>query len=333
MQENLLGGDPKSTGPGLIWPGLIFYHKNYSDRIKVMIKEKTILFYKNFRQRCKKIFGNQIFRLFIFRVPNIIFLNHLKSNFVIIDEIKYHLDPKDNHFLSVNKIYEPQVTKTMKEIIKLGDWVIDIGANIGYYTLLLAKLVGPKGKVISFEPDPTSFKILKKNIKANNFKNIVPENKAIADKNREINFYISKKDTRFHQIFDNPDNKKILRIRAITLDQYLKKFSGRIDFVKIDIEGAEPLALQGMEKTIKKNRNIKIITEYAPNHLKLSGYDGGKYLKNLADLNFKFYDLDQIKEKNIYLSKKKILAKYPDNNSSWTNLLCLKNRTRKSKMD
>ena len=293
-----------------------------------MIKEKIRLIYKNFRQKCKKIFGNKIFRFFPFRILNIIFLNCLKSNFVVINEVKYHLDPKDNNFLSVNKIYEPQVTKTINKIVKAGDWVVDIGANIGYYTLLLAKLVGPKGKVISFEPDPTSFKILKKSIKANNFKNIILENKAITDKNQEIDFYLSKKDTRLHQIFNNPNSKEVLRIQTTTLDDYLKNFSAVINFVKIDIEGAEPLALQGMTKTIKKNSNIKIITEYVPNHLKLSGCDGENYLKNLANLNFKFYDLDQIKEKNICIGKKQIIAKYPEKNTSWTNLLCLKNRTR-----
>ena len=69
----------------------------------------------------------------------------------------------------------------MREILKPGMVVLDIGANIGYHTLISSKLVGNTGKIYSFEPEPHNFKLLLKNIEINEFKNIIPINKALSN--------------------------------------------------------------------------------------------------------------------------------------------------------
>ena len=95
--------------------------------------------------------------------------------FVHIDGNKIFLDSKDTLHLSTKKIYEELGTEIVKKEVKEGDIVIDIGANIGYFTLLFAKLVGPAGKVYSFEPEPSNFSILKKNVKVNEYRNVILE--------------------------------------------------------------------------------------------------------------------------------------------------------------
>ena len=70
------------------------------------------------------------------------------------------------------------MTALVKRIVRNGDIVVDIGAHIGYYTLIFARLVGPKGKVFAFEPEPNNFNLLIKNIKINGYKNIIPVQKA-----------------------------------------------------------------------------------------------------------------------------------------------------------
>ena len=86
-------------------------------------------------------------------------------------KLKFILDKNDNLEFSVRE-YEPEIRKIFKSHVKRGCTVVDIGAHIGYYTLLSAKLVGPEGKVFAFEPNPENCLILERSIAANNFHNV-----------------------------------------------------------------------------------------------------------------------------------------------------------------
>jgi len=101
-------------------------------------------------------------RYFIVRASSDILRSHLKSNFVEVNGHKIFLDSLDSLRLSINGIYEEFETQMLKKIINKEETVVDIGANIGYYTLIFAKLVGDKGKVFAFEPEPNNFELLKK---------------------------------------------------------------------------------------------------------------------------------------------------------------------------
>ena len=88
--------------------------------------------------------------------------------------------------LSTRGYYEPFITAFVKDMIKEGDIVIDIGAHIGYYTLLFSKLVGKTGKVFAFEAHPDNFTLLKQNVETNGYTNVVVENKAVSNYNGKI---------------------------------------------------------------------------------------------------------------------------------------------------
>ena len=91
----------------------------------------------------------------------------LKSDFIEVQGSKMFLDKWDSLDLSLNQVYNEFDTQTVKNQVKEGDIVLDVGAHIGYYTLMLAKSVGTKGKVFSFEPEPHNVEVLKKNISIN----------------------------------------------------------------------------------------------------------------------------------------------------------------------
>ena len=80
-----------------------------------------------------------------------------------------YLDSKDSNKLSFNEVYEYLVTELVQKEVKMGNVVLDIGAHIGYYALMFAKLVGPHGKVFAFEPEPGNFAILEKNVRVNDY--------------------------------------------------------------------------------------------------------------------------------------------------------------------
>ena len=118
-------------------------------------------------------------------------IERLKNEFVIIDGNKMFLDEKDSLLLSINKIYEKNETNFVKDSVNKGDIVIDIGANIGYYTLMFAKLVGDTGKIYSFEPDPRNFLILEKNIQINGYNNVILEKKSVSSKLGKSILYVN----------------------------------------------------------------------------------------------------------------------------------------------
>lgn len=144
---------------------------------------------------------------------------------------------------------------------------IDIGACIGYYTLLLSKLVDKQGNVISFEPDATNFILLQKNIATNNLLNTAAFQLAVGDKNQKV-FLKKGASPGQHTVSENKEDASI--IGMINLDSFFKKNNlvmENVGYVKIDAEGCEFKVLQGMHQIIKNAKEIIIQFEFAPQHL------------------------------------------------------------------
>jgi len=141
--------------------------------------------------------------------------------------------------------------------IKKDDIIIDVGPYAGIFTIYAAIKVGSKGKVIAFEPDPYTYIILKRNIKLNKLKNVIVVKKGLYDKDAKLAFDIQGPPSNII-----PKYKKVLTfnyIRTTTLDKELQKLKfGKVNFIKMDIEGAEIKALLGAQKTIKNNPNINL---------------------------------------------------------------------------
>jgi len=115
--------------------------------------------------------------------------------------------------------------------------VVDIGANIGYYTLIFARLVGEQGRVFAFEPDPANFSLLAKNVAVNNYHNVELIQKAVSDQTGNARLYLSPKSTVDHRIYSSNDNRKFIDVEAVRLDDYFLDNNGKIDFIKMDIQG------------------------------------------------------------------------------------------------
>ena len=109
-------------------------------------------------------------RAFRRRLNNYV-ISHYKTNYVELDGRKMFLDPKDSLRLSL-KEYGKREMELVKKIVKKGVVIVDLGANIGFWTLVFAKIVGDEGHVFAFEPGPANFGILKKNVEINHFQNV-----------------------------------------------------------------------------------------------------------------------------------------------------------------
>jgi len=117
----------------------------------------------------------------IWKINNFV-KTRLKTDFAVIHGSKMYLGSKDHYSLSIFEFYEPLETEIVKQEVKKGNLAIDVGASIGYYALLFAKLVGTEGKVVAFEPVPERYHILEKNIKLNNLKNVDLVKKSVSNK-------------------------------------------------------------------------------------------------------------------------------------------------------
>jgi|SRR3989344_1089398 len=159
-----------------------------------------------------------------------------------------------NHVL---ESYEPETTQYFKKTIQPGMTVVDVGANLGYFTRLSAKLVGPTGHVYAFEPDADNFLLLKENTKQ--LKNVHIVQSAVSNREGTVTFYLSDK-MGMHSLLECKNKGEQVTVSSTTLDCLSEKTD--INFVKIDVEGAEREVFQGMEKLLL--RKPIIVFEYNP---------------------------------------------------------------------
>jgi len=264
--------------------------------------KKTMEFTSKHREGTTK---SRLFRSYRRRCINYV-QSKCSSNFVVLEGRKMFLNEGDYLKLLVTE-HEGLATRIAKNEIKKGDTVLDLGAHIGYWTCLFAKLVGKTGKVFAFEPDPESFQILKKNVEINGYKNVTLEQKAVGDKTQKTRLYKSYLATD-NRIYDTHENRDSIEIDVVRLDDYFNGFEGEIDFIKSNIQGADFKAVQGMPSLIKKSKNLKMMLEYCPFMLNEFGSDQKEFIDTLvkkefmintvhwADKKMKPAQLDVIKE-------------------------------------
>ncbi|MDN3655866.1 FkbM family methyltransferase [Ferruginibacter paludis] len=192
------------------------------------------------------------------------FVNELGSKQIVLRHAgKMELQTNDyiDHWLYTGADFEPHVVRLFLKILKKGNNVLDIGANIGYFSLIASKLVGVSGKVYSFEPTPLTLHKLNKNISLNNSSNIMVYNKAVSDHNGKALFKIPigmVKNSGRASFRNIEENNLTVEVQTITLDSILDEIQP-VHLIKMDIEGAEAMALKGMKNLIKRDRPIFIM--------------------------------------------------------------------------
>jgi FkbM family methyltransferase len=166
--------------------------------------------------------------------------------------------------------YEKELGDLLKKMLRSNDVFIDIGANIGYFSLLSAN-VSPSVKVISFEPGKDLFQKMKENFSINDSKNIVAINAAVGEINEERELFLSDANNLGMSSFHQPENYsgRKEKVVVITIDDWYKTSGlGKIDLIKLDIEGSELAALKGMSAVLEKQKPA-LIVEINPEILSL----------------------------------------------------------------
>jgi len=249
-------------------------------------------------------------------------LSNLRPDYIESEGHKFFLDESDSLHLFPDGIYEEFGTSIVKQMIKKGDVVLDLGAHIGYFTLIFAKLVGENGKVYAFEPSPDNYSLLKKNVQVNGYNNVILVKNGVSNKTGKNMLYLSDSNPGDNMIIDTKENRQSIEIETVRLDDYFRDFKNQINFIKMDIQGAELDALRGMSSLLKKMENIKIMSEFAPKWLKKFGNEPIEYLKLLKEFNFKIFEIDGKKKKISRVNSQELIKKYSPEREEYTNLLC-----------
>jgi len=160
-------------------------------------------------------------------------------------------------------IRERGVLRFAQDRLKKGDVVFDVGAHVGEYALLFSELVGPSGKVVSFDPDPVACKILRKNLELNKITNVVIEQQCVSNKTGKTSLMAERlgsglSSTTLDQLALDA-HYKTLEVEATTIDDYCSAHDIFTGWVKVDNEGAEPLTIKGMTRLIETHHPSTII--------------------------------------------------------------------------
>lgn len=185
--------------------------------------------------------------------------------------------------------WEPNLSRFMEATIRPGDSVVDLGANIGYFTLLMSKLVGPTGRVISIEAAPTTAAILRENVAANACSNVDVKEIAIAEKEGELKLFHSRwgeTNTGAATLVEGRGSAGYDVVKTDTLLDVLAENAPRVSFIKIDIEGAEmPVLNEILANRAHFGRSLTIVCELEDSNMQIvdrfrtSGFEAG-YIEN-----------------------------------------------------
>jgi FkbM family methyltransferase len=232
----------------------IILGKERRDRV---YKEKDINF-KDFLYRSLKLLGIEKSVMLKFDVPKYgyrVYCPINKEDFAIMSR---HEDEIIDHFNT-----------------KQGDIVVDVGAHMGKYTIIASKQVGANGKVIAIEAHPGNYEMLNHNIKLNGLTNVIPLNYAVYSKETKIKLFLPDEEsgyTMHHSVMFNylsskyplqgKDNEKFIEVNANTLDNLLQKNGiSQVNWIKIDVEGAEFEVLKGSANILSTSKDINLLIE------------------------------------------------------------------------
>ena len=191
--------------------------------------------------------------------------------------------------------WEPDVTRFFVRIVRPGMRIVDVGANVGYYTLLACSLVGTTGSVTAFEANPAVAAFARRSILVNGFRDrATVVGMAVTDAPGMVILHRLNQRQGDSSLFDFSEDQLAfagdqatkLEVPATSLDTFFDK-NETIDLIRMDVEGAEPLVFDGMRRIIERSPRMKIMLEFFPERIQRSGHQPAKFLESIKAMGFR----------------------------------------------
>lgn len=224
----------------------------------------------------------------------------LREKFVPATDVEFSTDdghlfvsPPDNVSSFVAGVFgqrDQHVYRFWRRHLPKGGVLLDVGANIGLYGVPAGALVGPRGAVICFEANTSTYRYLLKNLSRNHRANVIAENVAVGASVGEIR--IANQTSNIGEVHVAAGMETGEVVPMVSLDVYCAKHGiARVDYIKIDVEGYEASVLRGAARVLRDNLDILVQTEYEPRHLKRYG-DSGEMARILFAQGLRPFALD-----------------------------------------
>ena len=187
-------------------------------------------------------------------------------------------------------IFEDEMRSLIETLLHPGMTMIDLGANIGYFSLVGARSVGSSGRVYAFEPDPVTFAILDKNVRASGLHDVIRTiNKAVTDTEGTVLLFRYAVDSGMNNLYRGEGGLDTgVMVSTTSLDSFFEKDGwAQVHLIKVDIEGAETAAFAGMHRLVGRNPSLVMIVEFNPWCLRNAGVTHHDFFDSLMRLGFK----------------------------------------------
>ncbi len=186
--------------------------------------------------------------------------------------------------------------------------VADVGANLGLYTLLASRRVGPTGCVHSFEPDPHNFALLRRSVAANRCSNVILHQAAVADEVGTVRLHLCEEHHGDHRIYAAGQGERpAIEVPVTTLDAVLGR-QPRLDLVKMDIQGSEWRAIEGMKRLIAANPGLTMFLELWPRGLREGGGNAAAFVQRLRELGLHIQHINSAKASLEVIEDQELIA-------------------------
>lgn len=263
---------------------LLYYIRNtagFSDKLVLFL---AIISYTAFRLLTRLRWG-KVNRDNIMKEKRISLATFMLSDITtIIDGCKYYFQKKQKMFFVESEV---NIHGLIKGILQPGDTFVDIGSNMGQYSLPIAKRVGSKGRVIAADANPENIMNLRKNIEINNLGNVTALHLAVSDHDGQSTFYLTG-ESGTGSLLQRGDAAQPIQIQSITLDSLVKSLNvDDVDLLKIDVEGSEIECIRGGRLALKNTRHVIIECHSTQNR---------KLAEEILEADFTIKEVDYLQE-------------------------------------
>ncbi len=238
---------------------------------------------------------------------------------------RLRLDPRDGCGLVAAELHTRELEFLLRQV-RPGDVVVDVGANVGLYTVFLAHAVGPSGHVYAFEPEPRNFDLLCQNVALNRLNQVTTVNRAVSDRTGKAVLHLSKTHGALHRMHPSRLCRQTVEVDCVRLDDFFNDPRQRVNLVKLDIEGHEYHALRGMQRVLSACPQLGVFMEFGAPWLAEAGVAPAEVL---AFLEVRGFEIQQVHDgvERAGLARPRVVESVRDGQPI-TNLWCVRRADR-----
>jgi FkbM family methyltransferase len=234
---------------------------------------------------------------------------------------KMYVDSRDISIaphLILDGVWEEWTEAVLRQLVAPGMQVLEAGANVGYFTLVMARAAGPSGQIHSFECDPGLAMLARDNIEINGLHRTARVvEKALGERPGRVTFYGTDRHRGggsivqgLEQIPHNPtDQRSVLDVEMTSIDAYVQETGVQLDVLKLDAEGAEPAILRGAAALLASTRPLTIVMEFFPRFVREAGDDPAALLRSLQERRFELGVIDERLRRVVPTTAEALLAR------------------------